>query len=103
KLQKKDFEIARLYLKMDKYNAAITAFKNLMTQYPDTKYKEDALFYSIKAYYFYASKSVRAKRQERFQKAVDIYQEFVTLYPESKYRRDAQSMADWAKKDMENL
>lgn len=103
KLQKKDFEIAKLYLKMDRYNAAITAFKNLMTQYPDTKFKEEALYYSIEAYYYYASKSVRAKREERFRKTLDVYQEFVRLYPGSKYGKDAQSMADLAKKDLENL
>jgi outer membrane protein assembly factor BamD len=103
KLQKKDFEIAKLYLKMDKYNAAVTAFKNLMIQYPDTKYKEEALFYSIKAYYFYASRSVKDKRQERYRKALDIYEEFVLLYPGSRYRRDAESMADWSKKNIDNL
>jgi outer membrane protein assembly factor BamD len=103
KLQKKDFEIAKLYFKMDRYNAAVTAFNNLLIQYPDTKFREDAMYYSIKSYYYYASKSVKSKRQERFQKAIDIYEDFVALFPESKYKRDTQAMIDWAKKDIENL
>jgi outer membrane protein assembly factor BamD len=103
KLQRKDLEIAKLYLKMAKYNASVSAFKNLLTQYPDTKYKEDALFYSIKAYYFYASKSVKSKRQERYQKSIDIYQQLVSQYPETKYKRDVQYMVERAKKDLENL
>ena len=79
KLQKKDFEIARLYLKMEKYNSSIAAFENLLKKYPDTRFREDAMFYSIKAYYYYASKSIKSKRLERYQEAVDIYKEFTRL------------------------
>jgi outer membrane protein assembly factor BamD len=103
KLQRKDFEIAKLYLKMEKYNSSIAAFENLMEQYPDTKFKEDAMFYSIKAYYFYASKSVKSKRKERYEEAVDIYKEFVRLYPESKYNRDIEYMVGRVNKDLEKL
>jgi outer membrane protein assembly factor BamD len=103
KLQHKDFEIARLYLKMEKYNSSIAAFENLLKEYPDTKFKEDALFYSIKAYYFYASKSVKSKRLERYQEAVDIYKEFTRLYPESKHNRDIEYMVSRVNKDIEKL
>jgi outer membrane protein assembly factor BamD len=103
KLQRKDFEIARLYLKMEKYNSSIAAFENLLKQYPDTKFKEDAMFYSIKAYYFYASKSVKSKRKERYQEAVDIYKEFTRLYPESEHNKDIQYMVGRVNKDLEKL
>ncbi|MBN2174922.1 MAG: outer membrane protein assembly factor BamD [Bacteroidales bacterium] len=102
KLQKKDFEIAKLYLKMDQYEAAVTSFENLLADYPDTKFKEDALFYTIKAYYYYASKSVRSKRKERYQEAADVYNTFVSLYPESKYNRDIKYMYDKAMKEIQN-
>ncbi len=101
KLQLKDFEIARLYLKMEKYKAAVTSFESLLKDYPDTKYKEDAMFYSIKAYYYFASKSVKSKRKERYQEAVDVYQEFITLYPDSKYNHDVKYMYDHAMKDLQ--
>jgi outer membrane protein assembly factor BamD len=103
KLQRKDFEIAKLYLKMEKYISSITAFENLLKQYPDTKLREDAMFYTIKAHYFYAHKSVRAKREERYQQAVDIYQEFKRLYPESKYNKDIEYMVNRVNKDLKKL
>jgi len=103
KLQRKDFEIARLYLKMEKYNSSIAAFDNLLKQYPDTKFKEDVMFYSIKAYYFYASKSVKSKRKERYQEAVDIYKEFTRLYPESEHNKDIEYMVGRVNKDLEKL
>jgi len=102
KLQKKDFEIAKLYLKMEQYEAAVTSFENLLENYPDTEYKEDALFYTIKAYYYYASKSVRSKRKERYQEASDVYNLFVSLYPESKHNKDLEYMYNKAMKEIQN-
>ena len=103
KLQKKEFEIAKLYLKMDKYKAAVTSFENLLNNYPDTKFKEDAMFYSIKAYYYYAVKSVKSKRKERYEEASDIYNSFITLYPDSKYNRDIEYMINRVTKDLKKL
>jgi len=102
KLQKKEFEIAKLYLKMEKYEAAVVSFDNLLLDYPDTKYREDAMFYSIKSYYYYASKSVRSKRKERYQEAADIYNQFISMYPESKHMRDVEFMYNKAMKVINN-
>lgn len=102
KLQMKEYEIAKLYLKMDQYEAAVTSFDNLLLDYPDSEFKEDAMFYTIKSYYYYASKSVRSKRKERYQEAADIYQRFVEQYPESKYMKEVAYMFNKAMKEIEN-
>ncbi len=103
KLQKKELEIAKLYLKMDRYKAAVTSFENLLKLYPDTKYREDAMFYTIKAYYYYASKSVKSKRRERYMEAKETYNEFVDLYPDSKHNRDIEYMVERVNKDLKKL
>ncbi len=103
KLQKKELEMAKLYLKMDKYKAAVTSFENLLKNYPDTPFREDAMFYTIKAYYFYASKSIKKKRRERYMEAVDTYNEFVKLYPDSKFNRDVEYMVNRVNKDLKKL
>ena len=100
KLQKKSLEIAKLYLKMRRYKAAVTSFESLLKEYPDTQFKEEALFRTIEAYYFYASKSVRSKRKERYLEAVDVYNEFTSLYPDSKYKKDLDYMVKQAQKEM---
>lgn len=102
KLQKKEFEIAKLYLKMNKYKAAVTSFENLLDDYPDTQHREDAMFYSIKAYYYYASRSVKSKRRERYLEAVDIYNNFVSMYPDSKHNKDVEYMYSRAMRELEN-
>lgn len=100
KLQTKDYEIARLYLKMDKYEAAVHSFESLLKDYPDTRYREDALFYTIQSYYYYASKSVKSKRKERYQEASDIYNNFIVTYPESKYNKQLKYMYTRATKEL---
>lgn len=103
KLQKKELEIAKLYLKMDRYEAAVSSFETLLEDYPDTKFREDALFYTIKSYYYYASKSVRSKRVERYQEATDTYNMFIAQYPESKYNKEVNYMYNKAVKEIEKL
>ncbi|MCU0371155.1 MAG: outer membrane protein assembly factor BamD [Bacteroidales bacterium] len=85
KLEKKDFEIARLYLKMEDYNAAITAFNNVLKDFPATRFKEEILFSLAKANYLYAEKSIESKKQERHQNAIEAYDAFVATYPDSPY------------------
>jgi len=103
KLQKKELEIAKLFLKMDKYEAAVSSFETLLEDYPDTKYREDALFYTIKSYYFYASKSVRSKRVERYQEATDTYNLFIAQYPESKFNKEVNIMYEKANKEINKI
>ena len=92
KLEKKDLDIANLYLKMRLYEAAITSYQNLLRDYPDTQYKEEVLFNILKSNYYYAENSIRHKQTERFQSALDAYNEFIFQYPDSKYVKDAKNM-----------
>ena len=102
KIQKKEFEIAKLYLKMDKYEAAVTSFEILLKDFPDTEFREDAMFYTIKSYYHYAEKSVRSKRKERYLEAADIYDKFVVQFPDSKYNKEVKNMYSKAMKEVNN-
>ncbi|MCB0804465.1 MAG: outer membrane protein assembly factor BamD [Bacteroidales bacterium] len=102
KIQKKDFEIAKLYLKMEKYQAAVTSFDILLKDYPDTKFREDAMFYTIKSYFNYANQSVRSKRKERYLEATDVYTKFIAQYPDSKYNKQVNYMYEKAMKEINN-
>jgi outer membrane protein assembly factor BamD len=92
KLLKKDFDIAKLYYKMERYEAAITSFNNLLKDYPDSEYKEDILYYIFKSYFSYTLKSIRSKQEERYQAALDSYNEFVFQFPESEYKKEVDNM-----------
>lgn len=92
KLQKKDLDIANLYLKMRLYDAAITSYRNLLRDYPESEYKEDILFNILKSNYYYAENSIRNKQMERYQEALDAYNEFIFQFPDSKYMKDVKKM-----------
>jgi outer membrane protein assembly factor BamD len=100
KLQKKDFDIAKLYYKMGRYEAAITSFNTLLKEYPDTEYKEEILYYIFKSYYSYTLNSIRVKQEERYQAALDSYDEFVFQYPESEYIKEVDNMKSALNKRM---
>lgn len=103
KLEEKDYNICKLYYKMGQYEAAISAFKNLIRDYPDTERKEEILYYIFKANYNYAMNSIIAKQEDRFQAAIDSYNDLVFQYPETRYKKDVMTMYNFSVKKVENL
>jgi outer membrane protein assembly factor BamD len=97
KLETKDFQNARLYLKTENYKAAVYAFDNLQKDFPSTIYKEEALFLALKAEYLYAINSIEAKRKERYTATVELYYKLVDNFPQSRYLRDAEKIFENAK------
>ncbi|MBN1185939.1 MAG: outer membrane protein assembly factor BamD [Bacteroidales bacterium] len=92
KLIEKSYMSAKLYYEMGKYKASIIALRNSIGDFPDTKYREEILFLTLKSSFLLAENSVIEKQKERYQATVDEYYSFVTEYPESKYIKDAEKM-----------
>ena len=92
RLDRKEFENARLYYKMEDYLAARVALRNVLKDNADNAYREDILYYTAMASYHYARMSIPAKQKERYLVFVDDYLNFVGEYPESKYRRELDAM-----------
>ena len=104
KLETKAFNNAKLYLDMglqDDYRAAVIAFDNVLSEFPDTKYAEEMEFLSIKAQYLYANQSHPRRQEERFEEVLDLYTNFITDYPESKFRKEADQLNKDAEKGVE--
>ena len=94
KLEKKYFEISKLYYTIEYYHAASVSLTNYVKSYPNSQYDEEASFLVIKADYKYAVNSVLNKKNERFQAVIDAYLKFVDTYPKSNYLTAAQSLYD---------
>lgn len=88
RLDRKAYENARLYYKMEDYQAATVALKNVLKDDSDNIYREDILYHIAMSSYKYASMSVQEKQKERYLVFVDDYLNFVGEYPESDYRRE---------------
>ena len=103
KLETKDFENAQLYYGTNYYKAAVTAFRNVIDDYPSTRYREECMYMVMKSQYNYADGSAESKKQERMQLALTYANEFVSAYPESKFRKDALSITENIKRKLEKM
>ncbi len=92
RLDKKEFENARLYYKMEDYVAAKTALKNVIKDHPENRYREDVMYYLTKASFKYAQLSVSHKQKDRYMDFVDHYYNFIGEIPESKYRAELDNL-----------
>lgn len=94
KLEKKAFEIAKLYYRIENYESAVVSFKNLLKDFPDSKYQEIAYYYIMMSNYYYALNSIDTKKLERFNNAKDGYNALMSSYPNSAYEKTSKSVLD---------
>ncbi|MGM5629639.1 outer membrane protein assembly factor BamD [Apibacter raozihei] len=92
KLEKKAFENAKTLYKITEYKAAIVSFDNVLEDFPDTKFKEDILIYSLRAKTELAVNSIHRLQEGRINDAVKSYEAFVKLYPSSEYSDEAKRL-----------
>ena len=98
RLDRKAYENARLYYKMEDYKAAIVAFRNVLKDDSENIYREDILYHIAMSTYKYASLSYPEKMKERYLVFVDDYLNFVGEYPDSSYRRELNTLYKRAQK-----
>ena len=98
RLDRKAYEAARLYYKMEDYKASRVAFRNVLKDNSENIYREDVLYYTAMSSYNYAHLSVQAKQKDRYLVFVDDYLNFIGEYPESKYRKELDVMYKRAQK-----
>jgi len=83
KLELKSYEIAYQYFKTRQYKAAMTAFTTTVSEYPDTPYREDALYYKTLAAFKLANNSLESLQNERFTEAKTALNDFEEAFPNS--------------------
>jgi len=100
-LIEKSYMSAKLYYDMGDYRAVITALKNSLQSFPDSKYREEHLFMILESSFLLADNSVPSRRRERFQNAIDEYYNLVSEFPETKYLKEAERMYKLSMKSIE--
>ena len=83
KMELKDFEAAKLYMEIERYESAQQTFANVLKDYPETKRGQEIRYLMAKAQYEYAQRSFRTRQLERFTKAVELIEAYVNRYPDS--------------------
>ncbi|TXF91394.1 outer membrane protein assembly factor BamD [Neolewinella aurantiaca] len=106
KMEKKDFESAKLYVDLSRFESAQRSFENVLKDYPETARAEEIRFLMAKSQYEYARQSYVTRQQERFEKAVDLTNSFLERYDTSEYRDELQDILTKSQaklKELENV
>jgi outer membrane protein assembly factor BamD len=103
KLQTKAFDNAKLYYNIGEYKAATVAFNNVLKDFPDTKYREEIMYLTIRSWYLYAKNSIDSKKAERYSQLIETYLKFVDSFPNSRFLKDAEGHYSDALKEKEKL
>jgi outer membrane protein assembly factor BamD len=100
KLVYKSYLSGRLYYDLQDFRAAVISLTNSLKEYPDSKYREELMYYLLKAKYLLGENSIEEKKRERLNNVIDEYYTFVDEFPKSKYRKEADHYFDNVKKLM---
>lgn len=98
RLDRKAYEGAKLYYKMEDYLASRVAFRNVLKDDAENMYREDILYYIAMSSYKYAYLSVTSKQKERYLSFIDDYYNFIGELPDSHYRKELDAIYAKAQK-----
>jgi outer membrane protein assembly factor BamD len=93
RLARKIYEAARLYMRMEAWEAAALTFGEVLNQYPDSEWADRALLGQVQAYMAFASSSVPARQAERYRMALEAANRFRQLFPQSPLRPQLEALA----------
>ena len=88
KLYEKSFINASTYYKIGRYKSAVVALKNALKEFPQTPYREEILYLTIKSHYELASNSIASLQKDRYLNMIDSYYTFISEFPDSRHRRE---------------
>ncbi len=94
KKEKKEYEVAKQYLHISDYKAAISAFDNFITDNPGSQFRKEAFFGRLDAAYKLAINSVPSKVEERLITAQGYYNSFAKYYNETDLKADADKISE---------
>ncbi|MBP5189353.1 MAG: outer membrane protein assembly factor BamD [Bacteroidales bacterium] len=103
KLMQKDYEIAIGYYNTESYRAAVVSLDKFLNDYPDSPYREDAMYYMVKGGYVYAINSREDKMKERLQQVIGNFDKFATTFNNSKYMSECQDIYNKCKAELARI
>lgn len=92
KLDKKQYDIAYNYYRLEEYQAAVVAFSNILDDNPSTTYREKIMYYRFRAAAIYANKSIPELQQERYTDALTYGRIFLQRFPDSMHVTEVQNL-----------
>jgi len=90
KKAKKAFHQSNLWYRLGRYRAATNAFRNVLADFPDADWREEAYYKLFASQLEWARNSVLLKKPERYEKAEQRYLRYVDKFPNGEFNRKAE-------------
>lgn len=103
KMETKDFESAKLYVDLRRFESAQQSFENVLKDYPETQRGEEIRYLMAKSQYQYADLSYITRKAERFDKAVLLAENFLDRHPNSENAEEIKELLTKTKKQLKDL
>lgn len=103
KLSLKAYKNAKLYYNIGEYKSAIIALPNVIKDYPETPYKEEIDYLTVKSYYLLAKGSIESKQETRYKDYLTAYADYKVEYSDSKYTNELTSLKQRAETALTKL
>lgn len=103
KLEKKAFETAKQYNTISDHKAALVALDNFVTDFPGTKFKEEALYIKLDSAFKLATNSVESKKEERLNNAKTAYLNLMKFNASSTFKKESDEMLTQIEKDLQQI
>ncbi len=102
RLEVKSFKASKLYFDIGDYKAAVIALKNSYNDFPDTQFREEILYLTLKSTYLLAENSINSKKATRYQDTVDEYYNLISEFPNTEYLKEAKKIFDASSNNLKN-
>ena len=108
KKERKALEIAKQFTKLGEFYtldfsiSAVAALDNFVIDFPGSIYKEDALFYKMKALTNLALNSTEFKKRQRLNDAKTAYAVLKKNFPQTQFEKKANDLMEKVDKELQN-
>lgn len=103
KLEKKDFNIAKLYYDQEDWKSAIASMDNFINENPGSPFLEKAYFYRLDAEHTLAVRSFRDVMEGRLKESVEYAEEYMKYYPEGEYNEKVKTISEDVKNRLKDF
>ena len=85
------------------YTSCVITAQNALRAYPFSQYKEDFMYYAIRAKFDMARQSVEEKKDLRYRDVIDEYYTYLNEFPDGKYIRQVYRIFENAQRELKNI
>ncbi len=103
RLEKKEYEAAKLYYKIEQYKAAAVYFKQMIVKYPNSRYIEKYKVQNIESQIKYAENSRNDKKEERYAVALDEIDNFLYNHHKSDFEKEVLKLKEEAQSNLNTI